>query len=64
MASIRRTALYAATSALALTATLVAPTSFAAEEPTATDGCLTSVPDPGTDAAVEICYTIHKPGTA
>ena len=64
MTSTRRTALYAATGALALTAGLLAPVSSAAQEPTSTDGCLTSVPDPGTEEAVEICYTIHKPGSA
>ncbi|MCW2681530.1 MAG: peptidase [Frankiales bacterium] len=65
MFSIRRAALYAATSALAVTAGVIAPASFAAEEaPSATDGCLTSVPDPGTTDPVEICYTIHKPGGA
>ena len=64
MPSIRRTALYAASSALALTAGLLAPTSLAAEAPTVTDGCLTSVPDPGTSAPVEICWTMFKPAGA
>jgi pimeloyl-ACP methyl ester carboxylesterase len=64
MPSLRRTALYAATSALAVTAALLAPASSAEPAPTATDGCLTSVPDPGTAAPVEICYTIFKPGSA
>src|SRR5688572_8368393 len=65
MPSLRRTAVYAGTCALALTAGLLAPMSSAAPaEPTATDGCLTSVPDPGTTEAVEICYTVFKPGGA
>ena len=29
-----------------------------------TNGCLTSVPDPGTDAPVQICYTLFKPAGA
>ena len=29
-----------------------------------TNGCLRSVPDPGTTAKVKICYTIFKPATA
>lgn len=65
MPSIRRAAIYAATSALAVTAGVVAPASFAAQDgPTTTDGCFASVPDPGTTAPVQICYTIHKPAGA
>ena len=65
MTLLRRTGLYAAVSALAVTAGLLAPSSLAAEPaPTATDGCQTSVPDPGTSAAVQICYTVFKPGSA
>lgn len=32
--------------------------------PTVTDGCFASVPDPGTDDAVEICYSVFKPAGA
>ncbi len=64
MASLRRTAVYAATGALALTAGLLAPASSAADAPTATDGCVTSVPDPGTTEPVQICYTIFQPAGA
>ena len=32
-----------------------------AKKPKVTNGCLTSVPDPGTTAPVEICYTIFRP---
>lgn len=65
MPSPRRTSIYAVTSALAVAAALLAPATFAAEPtPTTTHDCLTSVPDPGTSAPVDICYTIHKPGTA
>ena len=63
MASLRRTALYAATGALAVTAGLLAPSSFAVG-PTATDGCVTSVPDPGTKEPVKICYTAFQPAGA
>ena len=31
---------------------------------TTTDGCLTSVPDPGTTEPVQICYTIFRPAGA
>ena len=65
MTSTRRRALYAATSALALTAALLAPSSLAAEsEPTVTNGCLTSVPDAGSTAPVQICYTVFRPAAA
>ena len=65
MPSLRRTAVLAATSALAVTAALLAPSSSAVEaDPTTTDGCLTSVPDPGTTEPVQICFTIFKPAGA
>jgi pimeloyl-ACP methyl ester carboxylesterase len=65
MSPLRRSALYAATSALAVTAGLLAPSTYAADPgPTATDGCITSVPDPGTTEPVQICYTAFKPGGA
>lgn len=44
-------------------ATLLAPLASAASA-SSTDGCFTSVPDPGTTTPVQICYTIHKPGVA
>ena len=62
--SIRRTALYAASAALAVTAGVLAPTSSAAPAPTSTDGCFASVPDAGSTTPVQICYTVHKPATA
>ena len=65
MPTLRRTALLAATSALAVTAGLLAPSSIAVEAAaTTTDGCLTSVPDPGTTEPVQICFTIFKPAGA
>ncbi|GAA0970163.1 putative protein YcjY [Nocardioides aquaticus] len=36
----------------------------AAAGATTTDGCLTSVPDPGTDEPVEICWTLFRPAGA
>ena len=32
--------------------------------PTVTHDCFTSVPDPGSEAPVEICYSVFKPGSA
>ena len=63
MRPLRRTALYAATGALALAAGMLAPATLAAPaEPSVTDGCLTSVPDAGSTEPVEICYTLFQPG--
>jgi ABC-2 type transport system ATP-binding protein len=36
----------------------------AAAEVTTTDGCLQSVPDPGTTAPVDICFTLFRPAGA
>lgn len=36
----------------------------AAPAVTVTDGCLASVPDPGTTAPVKICYTLFRPAAA
>lgn len=36
----------------------------ATDQVTVTNGCLQSVPDPGTTTKVKICYTIFKPATA
>jgi ABC-2 type transport system ATP-binding protein len=44
--------------ALALPATAAAPAHVTV------DGCLTSVPEPGSTTPVQICYSIHRPGTA
>ncbi len=45
---------------------LVAPVAPAATAAgvTTTDGCITSVPDPGTEAPVQICYTLFRPAGA
>jgi ABC-2 type transport system ATP-binding protein len=55
-----------ALAAAVATAGLVAvPVSSAsAEGPRTTHGCLTSVPDPGSDEKVEICWTLFRPATA
>jgi ABC-2 type transport system ATP-binding protein len=61
------------TRTLAATVTLVATASLTstaatpavgADAVTVTDGCLTSVPDPGTTAPVQICYTLFQPAGA
>ncbi len=41
----------------------VAPAATAAGA-TTTDGCIRSVPDPGTTAPVEICFTLFRPASA
>lgn len=60
-----RGALGAAVAAAGLT---VLPTttavSAAAAGPRVTDGCISSVPDPGTTEKVEICYSLFKPAGA
>ena len=45
---------------------LVAPVAPAATAAgvTTTDGCITSVPDPGTATPVQICYTLFRPAGA
>ena len=50
--------------AAALLATGLALPSQAAAAPTTTDGCLASVPEPGSTEPVQICYSIHKPASA
>lgn len=42
----------------------VASPAAAADAVTTTDGCLTSVPDPGTTAPVDICFTLFRPAGA
>ncbi|WP_439937989.1 alpha/beta fold hydrolase [Nocardia sp. N13] len=39
-------------------------TAVAADAVTTTDGCLQSVPDPGTTAPVDICFTLFRPAGA
>lgn len=65
-----RLALLAGT-ALAAAALTAVPTSAPAQgadttaaAPTVTDGCLQSVPEPGTTEKVDICYSIFKPAVA
>ena len=64
----KRRTVMAAVSAAVLASTPLAVSvtapAQAANGPTVTDGCLTSVPDPGTTAPVEICYTLFKPASA
>jgi ABC-2 type transport system ATP-binding protein len=75
VAVIRRTRALAVTTALAalvsfaLLATVTTPAAPAAPAASAavakvTNGCLTSVPDPGTTEPVRICYTLFKPAGA
>jgi ABC-2 type transport system ATP-binding protein len=58
------TTLLAATVSLTTTATTPAAGVAGAEGPTVTNGCITSVPDPGTTEPVEICFTLFKPAGA
>ena len=44
-----------------LTVTAAASASEATSAPRVINGCLTSVPDPGTTEPVRICYTLFKP---
>ncbi len=65
--SMVRGALGAAVVAAGLTVlptTTATVASAAAAGPRVTDGCVTSVPDPGTTAKVEICYSLFKPAGA
>lgn len=67
MKTLIATALLAASLAAPATSLPAAsPASASAARPlaTTTDGCLASVPDPGTTAPVEICYTIFRPAGA
>lgn len=58
-----RVSLLAAVTMLATAVTLGGAQSAAAA-PTVTNACVTSVPDPGTTAPVQICYTLFRPGGA
>jgi ABC-2 type transport system ATP-binding protein len=49
--------------AVAVPSSLLAP-AVAATATTVTDGCLTSVPDPGSTEPVQICYTLFQPAAA
>src|SRR3712207_1426127 len=62
----RRTAVTTlAAAALAATSAVVpALPAAGATSATVTNGCLTSVPDPGSTAPVQICYSIFKPAGA
>src|SRR6476620_10179625 len=42
---------------------LVAPAATAADV-TTTDGCIQSIPDPGSTAPVDICFTLFRPASA
>jgi len=57
-------ALSAVPTTTASTATAATARAAAAPAAEVTNGCLTSVPDPGTTAKVKICYTIFKPRAA
>src|SRR5688500_20326505 len=48
----------------AATAPLVGAPAAAADAVTTTDGCLRSVPDPGTTAPDDICFTLVRPAGA
>ncbi|HET8970064.1 MAG TPA: alpha/beta fold hydrolase, partial [Candidatus Nanopelagicales bacterium] len=49
---------------LAVSAVGSAPPATAATAPTVTDGCVSSVPDPGSTEPVRICYTLFRPAAA
>src|SRR4051794_23556956 len=46
---------------VAAAATALPAAATAATGPTVTNGCITSVPDPGTTAPVQICYSLFEP---
>jgi ABC-2 type transport system ATP-binding protein len=56
-----RRSLVAGALATALLGGLVAATPSSAAEPTITNDCLMSVPEPGSKAPVKICYTLFQP---
>ncbi len=66
LTTFRRGAAAAATLALAATgaATLVTAQPASAATATVTNGCIKSVPEPGTAAKVDICYSLFKPAGA
>jgi pimeloyl-ACP methyl ester carboxylesterase len=56
----KTTAVASAVLAVIAAAATALPAS-AAPAPTVTNGCITSVPDPGTTAPVQICYSLFEP---
>jgi ABC-2 type transport system ATP-binding protein len=60
----RRFIATAAISIVTAASPALAGPSAAAATVTTTDGCVVSVPDPGTTAPVEICYTLFRPADA
>ena len=54
----------AATATLLLGGLAAAAPSSAAAEPTITHGCIASAPEPGSQAPVDICYTLFQPAGA
>jgi ABC-2 type transport system ATP-binding protein len=60
--TLARTALRIAAAGLLVTTVLVAPARAA--EPVVTNGCVDSVPEPGSSTPVKICYTLFKPAGA
>jgi pimeloyl-ACP methyl ester carboxylesterase len=48
----------------ALTAALLAVPSLASGTPNTTNGCIDSVPEPGTTTPVQICYSLFQPADA
>ncbi|NEA32822.1 CocE/NonD family hydrolase [Streptomyces sp. SID13031] len=47
-----------------LSSVVVAPSAHAAAGPVTTNGCVASVPEPGTTAPVRICYSLFQPADA
>src|SRR5512146_276335 len=65
MAARRRVALASTLAALlATTVPLLSSPATAQAGPRVTNGCIKSVPEPGTTAKVDICYTLFQPGSA
>ncbi|HVV75422.1 MAG TPA: alpha/beta hydrolase [Mycobacteriales bacterium] len=52
------------TTALSVAAALAAPGAGAAAGPITTNGCVLSVPDPGSTTPVQICYSLFRPADA
>jgi pimeloyl-ACP methyl ester carboxylesterase len=60
----RRLVAAAATTSLLLGGLALAVPSAAAGDPVVKDGCIAGVPEPGSKAPVDICYTMFKPAGA
>lgn len=56
--------LAAASILMAASASFLGSPAVAADAVTTTDGCIRSVPDPGTTAPVDICFTLFRPAGA